>query len=342
MLSVSNVTTPWAHGQQPESEAIASNSDIAKSHDTIPDEEESLVDFARRMTKELLDKSGVTLVTDTPAQYHALDARTRAEAATWDLTGHAPEHVEKTLHCSVMYTAWSYPHGHLDAQLVIACIVFWILCIDDYTVPVAALSAFAPRLQTGAKQLHPGLDVLAALLARTRAVLNPYAATACTVDVLNYVNSTLHEHHLADMPLARAARRYPLYKRTRNGINEICAGFVWDAFTFPDVATHIQAFPDAILFIALTNDVLTFYKEELAGDTRNFVHDEARVTGRSPRAVVAGTVDAVVDTIRAGRAVLSGAERDAWDSFVAGYISFSVLTPRYRVAGLAERGVGEL
>ncbi|GJE96499.1 hypothetical protein PsYK624_126960 [Phanerochaete sordida] len=305
----------------------------------MPEEEESLVDFARRMTKELLEKAGVALVTETPAQYTVLNERIRAAAKTWDLTGHAPEHVEKTLHCSVMYTAWSYPHGHLDAQLVIACIVFWILSIDDYTIPLSALSAFAANLQSGTPQLHPGLDELTALLARTRDVLNPYAATACTVDVLNYVNSTLHEHHLADMPLRTGAHRYPLYKRTRNGINEVCAGFIWDKFTFPDVATHIQAFPDAILFIALTNDVLTFYKEELAGDTRNFVHDEARVTGRSPRAVVEGTVNAVVDTIRAGRAVLQGAERAAWDSFVAGYISFSILTPRYRVAGLADGDV---
>ncbi|EKM60136.1 uncharacterized protein PHACADRAFT_192534 [Phanerochaete carnosa HHB-10118-sp] len=28
------------------------------------------------------------------------------------------------------------------------------------------------------------------------------------------------------------------------------------------------------------NDILSFYKEELAGDTKNFIHDQARVTGK--------------------------------------------------------------
>ena len=80
------------------------------------------------------------------------------------------------------------------------------------------------------------------------------------------------------------------------------------------------------------SDILSFYKEELEGETGNYIHDRANVTQTSPRDTLLALIDDTVGAHERIRATLGpGPARDAWDAFAQGYISFHVGSPRYRL-----------
>ena len=79
---------------------------------------------------------------------------------------------------------------------------------------------------------------------------------------------------------------------------------------------------------------MSFYKEELAGERHNYVHEWARVSGKCPADVLADIIDETIATNENVRAILQGREREAWESFVAGYVAWHRYTPRYKLGDL--------
>ncbi|KAK6992795.1 hypothetical protein R3P38DRAFT_3429833 [Favolaschia claudopus] len=53
------------------------------------------------------------------------------------------------------------------------------------------------------------------------------------------------------------------------------------------MSQYMQVIADVCLFNDLTNDVLSFHKEELAGEMANYIHNCAGVTGKAPTYVLA-------------------------------------------------------
>lgn len=169
----------------------------------------------------------------------------RATVQSWDV-GNIPAHrLERHIISGIKLGSIGYGHTHFDTQLQIALYTVLGLSIDDYDVDAAALSEFVQRLQGGQPQLHPVLDLFANNLRKMTDFFNLYSATTIVTDSINFVNCTLFERHLKEMPLSPAASQYPLYKRARNGLGEVFAAYIWDKFSFPDVSTHIQAIPYA-------------------------------------------------------------------------------------------------
>ncbi|EKM53546.1 uncharacterized protein PHACADRAFT_125341 [Phanerochaete carnosa HHB-10118-sp] len=258
---------------------------------------------------------------------------------SWDVGNIPARRLERHIISGIQLGTIGYGHTHFDTQIQIALYTVLGLCVDDYEVDNAALSEFVQRLQSGRPQLHPVLDLFADNLRHMTDFFNLYSATTVVTDTINFVNCTLFERHLEDMRLCPSASQYPLYKRARNGLGEVFAAFIWDKFSFPDVSTHIQAIPHAFpsLMHLTLSDILSFYKEELAGDTKNFIHDRARVTGKDTRTVVVELLEDVVAAVHRVREILEGEkEREAWERFLSGYIAFHLLTPRYQLATLVE------
>ncbi|GJE96504.1 hypothetical protein PsYK624_127010 [Phanerochaete sordida] len=296
---------------------------------------EDLQTFSRRIVSELLARSGITPAPFPPPHFTTVDTLVRETLRTWDMGGIPPARVEEKTAFGLLFGTACYAHAHPDTQVLMALLIFCAACIDDGDVPAGAQAAFTARLLAGRAQAHPVLDGLVGVLARAPDVLNAYSAAVVAADTVNFVNSTRFEGLLGEMRLSGAAGLYPTYKRHKNGLNEVTAGTVWDKFAFPDVATHIQAIPDATLFIMYTNDVISFYKEELAGETENFVHDVAHVTGQDPRVVVQELADKAVACIHNVRDILEGEkEREAWESFLAGYLCLHLTAPRYHMGRL--------
>jgi hypothetical protein len=87
--------------------------------------------------------------------------------------------------------------------------------------------------------------------------------------------------------------------------------------------------------ITFSSDVISFYKEELAGERDNYVHDRARVTNKSIYAVLSDLVREVIESIDRARSILKGEkEKEVWEKFLAGYVAYHWMTPRYKLQEL--------
>ena len=80
------------------------------------------------------------------------------------------------------------------------------------------------------------------------------------------------------------------------------------------------------------SDILSFYKEELQGETSNVVHDRAIVSGKSMSQVLSDLVDEAVTAVLRAREILhEEKEKVVWEQLVRGYVAFHFLSPRYRL-----------
>ena len=83
------------------------------------------------------------------------------------------------------------------------------------------------------------------------------------------------------------------------------------------------------------SDILSFYKEEMAGEKDTFVRDRANVTGKDVEAVLLDILDEVIGAVQRARDILQGdKEKQTWEKFLAGYVAFHFLSPRYKLTEL--------
>ncbi|KAJ7464848.1 isoprenoid synthase domain-containing protein [Mycena galericulata] len=74
------------------------------------------------------------------------------------------------------------------------------------------------------------------------------------------------------------APKFPHYLRSKSGASEAYAAGIFKGSTdqnFP-LARFIRVLPDVTFFIDIMNDILSFHKEELAGETYNLIHLRTR------------------------------------------------------------------
>ena len=82
----------------------------------------------------------------------------------------------------------------------------------------------------------------------------------------------------------------------------------------------------------LDSDVFSFYKEEIAGETANFIHDRATATQRAVPEVLSLTVTELGEAVNRSRRLLKSEEgKKVWDSFTSGYAMFHLYSSRYRL-----------
>ena len=80
------------------------------------------------------------------------------------------------------------------------------------------------------------------------------------------------------------------------------------------------------------SDVFSFYKEEIAQETANFIHERAAVTEKDAFSALSDVAEEAVGTVLRVRSILEGEkEKEAWERFMAGYTSWHRYSPRYRL-----------
>ena len=83
------------------------------------------------------------------------------------------------------------------------------------------------------------------------------------------------------------------------------------------------------------NDILSFYKEELTGDTVNYVHLLRVIHHKeSGLAVVHDLIDEAVGLSEEISRVLAGDAKETWELWMTGYITFHLCDSRYKLAEL--------
>ena len=87
----------------------------------------------------------------------------------------------------------------------------------------------------------------------------------------------------------------------------------------------------------IRSDICSFFKEEVAGETANFIHDRATAEGTSPFQALITTIDETVRAVEGIRRVLkTEKERETWETFMTNYVAFHYNTSRYRLKELTE------
>jgi len=140
---------------------------------------------------------------------------------------------------------------------------------------------------------------------------------------------------IRDMKISNAAHSWPNYLREKTGSAEAYAFMLFPMSSNLDISVYIQVINDIAFFTNLTNDIMSFYKEFLAGETNNYVSNRAHVTGKSLSETLQDTVD---DTLAAYSRITKALEFTdasiAWKRFVHGYLDFHFSLKRYRLSEL--------
>ncbi|KAI0343535.1 terpenoid synthase [Trametopsis cervina] len=284
---------------------------------------------------EFLQRTKIPIGTVQPATKAVVEERVLAGAKQWHEKGLSASRYEPHYTTSINMATVAYGHTHVDVQVQIALFTLLALCVDDLQVSREALEAFSTNLYTGAPQLDPVLNCLIDNLTHMPEFFLPYASKSIVVATIEFVNATLFDMDTSGMTLHDAALPYVEYKRLRNALGGAYGFFVWDKFSFPDVSVHIQVIPETMIFLNYANDILSFYKEELAGERDNYIHDRSRITKEGVPAVLKHVVQEVVASVDRAREILKGEkEKETWERFLAAYVAYHYMSPRYRLAEL--------
>ena len=80
------------------------------------------------------------------------------------------------------------------------------------------------------------------------------------------------------------------------------------------------------------SDIFSFYKEEIAHETANFIHERAAVTEKDVSVALLDVVNEAAATVHKAHVILTGEmEKQAWERFIAGYVAFHRRSPRYQL-----------
>ncbi|KDR72292.1 hypothetical protein GALMADRAFT_1343921 [Galerina marginata CBS 339.88] len=158
-----------------------------------------------------------------------------------------------------------------------------------------------------------------------------------TLGAMDFINGCILEQtpSIRCMKLSDEAQSWPYFLRNKTGSAAAYAFMLFPKDLKLDLSVYIQVIEDIVLFTNLVNDVLSFHKEYLAGETNNYVSNRAHVTRRH----ILDTLQDVVDDSLAAHARVTKVlhSTDAaihWKRFVNGHMAFHFTLKRYRLDDL--------
>ncbi|KAH7921311.1 terpenoid synthase [Leucogyrophana mollusca] len=237
---------------------------------------------------------------------------------------------------AIAYT--SYPHIRLAERIEIALYTACAIYTDDTPGRGSAMDAtylFNERFTQNCGQDDRVLDAFADSISKISLYFKRVISNLVVTSTLNGVTAVLLEHETDTMTLSHEAQSYSNYYRLMSGFAEAYA-----IFAFPPelpLEDYIQAIPDMMIFINNTNDILSFYKEEVGGEPVNQASIVAACNNISKIDALGRLADAAVEAHTKVLRILSPhpAARDAYLSFSHGYIGFHVAADdRYRLSEL--------
>ncbi|KAI1793299.1 terpenoid synthase [Ganoderma leucocontextum] len=251
--------------------------------------------------------------------------------------GDDPNFIQKLSVTGCNIAELAYGHTSPEHQYYIALYTACFLYVDDLgTRHLEAVSQFSRRFANGEKQLNPALDVFTDLLRQSYDLWPQVGADSIVSGTLEGVTAMYIEYTTSDMTVTPRATWWPNYFRTRNGFCSPYTHFSFMKSWRPTPVSYVQLLPYLDFFIAGANDILSFYKEQLAGETDNYIHIRAttdQTTTLDTLRLLADETLACVQRIR----LLIGEDRELmaiWRSLQQGYVAFHMKTPRYRLAEL--------
>jgi len=234
--------------------------------------------------------------------------------------------IAKYIPCGVIMASTAYAHlKSRSTQVFIALYTAFFTWMDDtYTRDVIGVDSFNERFVTGREQANESLEGIDRFLRETNLHYHDTQANVILTASLNFVTSIILDFETQGMPVSPHAKSYATFQRIMSGICESYA-----MFTFPPevpVKSYVQAVPEFCLGINYFNDVLSFYKEELAGENGNYISLEASQRGQEKIPVFRELArDVLLCISRVANIIeLEGSSEamTAFQCFIGGYVSF--------------------
>ncbi|KAJ7708152.1 Trichodiene synthase, partial [Mycena rosella] len=231
----------------------------------------------------------------------------------------------------------SYQNHDFKTKLQIARFTWFMIYIDDLGNDTpTALQDFQIGLLQGQVHENPVLHQFSNHLRDMYLYWEPLIANCIVCAALEFVNGCVLESRseIQGMAVSSLAERWPYFLRAKTGVAAAYTLMIFPKSNNPDISKFIQAVADINVFIDLTNDVLSFYKEILAGEVANYIHNKSTTTGETVDATLECTAQEAISTYDRISSYLQGSARDAWKTFANGYIAFHVTQDRYRLREL--------
>ncbi|KAF9456360.1 isoprenoid synthase domain-containing protein [Collybia nuda] len=227
----------------------------------------------------------------------------------------------------------AYAHvKDLPTRIVICLFTACAIYADDmFHNNAAIVDEFNERFIQNKTQADVILEAFAELIREMAVHFKRVVANIIVTSTLNGVTALLLEYETQGMKLSPAAHNYATFSRCMSGASE-----AYGLFAFPaqlPAAGYIQALPDLVIYINNVNDLLSFYKEELDGETVNRISLLAACHQISKIEALGRLADEAVEAHqRILRILSSDAEaRTAYLMFCQGFVGFHTSFKRYKL-----------
>ncbi|KAF5346820.1 hypothetical protein D9756_010548 [Leucocoprinus leucothites] len=243
--------------------------------------------------------------------------------------------LSKSLDVGIAIGDTSYRHlKNYSTRVFIAVWTGLLAHIDDHYAGYAdGLREFSNRFMRQEKQMYPVLDNLVEMTREFGDHWGTIGANIIFGAELDFVTSTIIDGAIEGMDVeCKMAPGFPQFTRRMSGVSR---GYAVQAFPPElDVKEWIQVIPDLWHFIDHANDLLSFYKEELDGESVNFISMNAKANGISKIEALKQLADATAESYKRGAQLLESCPEalSAYQGCGVGYIAFHSLSRvRYKL-----------
>ncbi|KAF4566207.1 terpene cyclase [Pleurotus pulmonarius] len=294
------------------------------------------LDALRDVIRKFVSRIPHVIMRFDPPPTAALQAAVKTELCALKVPLHL---IERWIRWSCQVVECFYPLHILELKVLLAICNIIIFHIDDtLSRTPAILLSFQLNIAMGRPQNEPILACLANdILPRMWSYFHPLAANAIVIGFQEFINGTIMENMARSiLPISTSAPSFPEYVRLKSGAPAPYAFWLFPRDSHPDVRTYIQAIPDLMAFINRVNDILSLYKEELAGEDDNYVHMRSTLSSRNIVDTVKEICDETIAEMDRITVTLSHdpAAQATFQGYVSGYLRFHFSTTRYRLEDL--------
>jgi len=246
--------------------------------------------------------------------------------------------LERTVHLAASFIELCYPQISMEEKKTAALYNWFLIYVDDCASrDPMPFRHFEQRFARGLPQLDPVMDALADVLHHIWEQWEALSANMIISSALIFMNCSCIEVSLANLasPVPNNSR-FAWFLREGTGIAKGFGSFGFSKSNNLSAMDYVQVVSDIEYWIDLTNDLLSFYKEELSGETNNYVHIRARNENKSTLEVLSEMKAEMIASRDIIHASLAGNPRalQAWKAMEQGYIHWHLTQERYRLQDL--------
>ncbi|TBU36754.1 terpenoid synthase [Dichomitus squalens] len=254
--------------------------------------------------------------------------------ASWN-AGVSWKYIEGLAETSCSIAESAYAHTSHEHQRMVAIYTACLTLADDLGHHnMEALGQFVGRFTRGEPQLHPALDCLVKLLGTLHEFCPRINADAIIASTVDSVSAMYIEVLSQGDVISPFATKYPFYFRIKTGIAPAYAHLNFTKSWGDDIGTYyLQLLPEFELVVVGFNDILSFYKETLAGETDNYVNMRAAVEQKQAISVLRQLIEENLDSVYKLRQLAAPQPglTEIFLGFLMGYVEFHFKARRYRL-----------